>query len=95
MKHASPQKNKTFFLLSATLAILAMQGCKWDDSLYERYVGDRDAIEPCKGICLSEDIPQDEGECKARGYIWTDKYCILGDQYLAVLLVTSVPTRTI
>ena len=83
MKHAfPPPRTKRLLLLSATLATLGLQACRWDDSLYERYVGDRDVIEPCKGICLSENIPQDEGECKALGYRWTNKKCIRGDQYL-------------
>lgn len=55
MKNTSP-RTKRLLLLSATLATLGLQACRWDDSLYERYVytdeHKEDRVTSCPGYTL-------------------------------------------
>lgn len=82
MKHAFPHpRTKRLLLLSATLATLGLQACRG---------GDRDAIEPCKGMCLpngTDDIPKTKEACKAAEgsddqLLWEDGNCLFGNQYV-------------
>ena len=51
MKHRYDAKTKLTIFLPIALAALGMQGCRWDDSMYERYVKDDKVVE-CKGYYL-------------------------------------------
>ena len=77
-------------LLSAViLAAFGAQGCQWDHSKYDRYVGERGSSEPCKGICVGDNLPTTHEECKAwedsgAKIIWTEAKCLINGKYLAV-----------
>ena len=75
MKNTSP-RTKRLLLLSATLATLGLQACRWDDSLYKRYVGDRGYIEPCKGMCTI-DATFSKENCNGDGLQWIEPSCVI------------------
>ncbi len=89
MSRQIPLKAKPSSLLLHSLAALATlltYACQWDDGMHQRYVGDRGYVEPCKGVCISANLPKTKETCRPSGheqagYQWTDPKCLINDRY--------------
>ena len=53
------------------LPTLGMQGCRWDESMYDREV--------CTGIC-TEDLALTQEACTEKGYDWIEPTCTINDE---------------
>lgn len=84
MKTNTLSRARIVRLLPALLfAALGVQGCSWNESEYERYVGSRGYVEKCEGICVLENIPKTKDDCeKNSNLVWTDAICLKDNKFI-------------